>query len=206
MNLERKTTAGVLAISFILLLTGCTNKSLNFNKLGELPEPKICRLAVLPFTSNEEVIPTWNISTYRIFQAELTEFDNFQLVPEGDVRHAYQQIKLLPHTRGPNFEELQILGNYLNVQYLIAGNILELGGIAESGQGRENPSLTIQLRLLDASTGNTLWKTYYRGKGDDYRKVMHFGVVNSTTQLVSLMFKEILERWASEGFIAQCID
>ena len=110
---------------------------------------------------------------------------------------------MLPHAENPNFEQQQVIGNYLNSHYIITGTILDLG----VGDGRQNPpTLTLLLLLKETGTGRTLWKTYYHGNGNDYRKVLHFGVVNTLTKLASLMIQDILERWEAEGFIAQCID
>jgi hypothetical protein len=203
MTSQKLRTVGFFFSITSLLFTACSSRSLNFEKLADLPESEICRVSILPFTGSGKSSVIESVIVYRIFQAELAASDDFQLVPEGDMKHAYKQIKLLPHVTSPNFEQQQILGNYLNAQYMITGTILDLG----RGVGGQNPpTLTLLLHLQEAGSGRTLWKTYYHRNGDDYRKVMHFGVVNTITKLASLMIQDILERWASEGFIAQCID
>jgi TolB-like protein len=201
----RKTKMGLLIFSSFLLLAACSGKSLKFHRLTNLPDSNVCRLAVLPFTNEIESTED-AVVVYRIFLAELAELDSFELVQEGDIRHAYRQIRMIPFARMPNIEELQILGNYLNVQYMIEGNILDMGKSIEYGSDRQVPFLTFEVRLVEGGSGRTIWTTYHRRKGDEYRKVMHFGVVNTSTNLVSLMSQEILERWASEGLIAQCIE
>lgn len=179
---------------------------MKFHRLVDLQGEKVCRIAVLPFT-NEINSTKGGVSVYRIFTSELAEKDNFELVQEGDIRHVYRQIKLVPFQSKPNIEQLQVIGNYLNTKYLIEGKILDMEVSSQnSGSGNLLPFLTMELRLIDASNGKTIWTTYHRKSGEDYRTVMHFGMVNTTTQLASLMSQEILERWTSEGFIAQCTE
>jgi hypothetical protein len=203
MTFQKTKTGGLFLAITILLFSACSSKSVSFEKLADLPDTEICRVAVLPFTNVGKSSAMEDVIVYRIFQAELAASDNFQLVPEGDIKHAYRQIKLLPHAEEPNFEQQQVIGNYLNSHYIITGTILDL----DVGDGGRNPpTLTLLLLLKETGTGRTLWKTYYHRNGDDYRKVLHFGVVNTLTKLASLMIQDILERWAAEGFIAQCID
>jgi hypothetical protein len=64
--------------------------------------------------------------------------------------------------------------------------------------------MTISLELLDAQTGRTLSNVHHRRDGNDYLKVMHFGIVTTTTELSHLISKEIIGDLAAKGFVAQC--
>lgn len=199
-----KKTAIILAVcSSLLMLSACSAKAPKLHKLAELPDPNVCRLAVLPF-SMESGMEEGNMIFYRVFLAEIASMDNFEIIQEGDVRKVYRQLKLLPFVMTPDLVQLQVIGNYLNVQYLVLGKVLDMGiaGAEESNL----PYITVEIRLVDAASGKTLWSTYHSRRGEEYRKVMHFGLINSTTSISRAVSQEILDRWRSEGFTAQCTE
>ena len=101
-------------------------------------------------------------------------------------------------------EKLRVIGNYLNVDVLIEGNIIELDEFEV--KGNTVPFMSVNIRLMDAATGRMLWSTYHRRVGEEYRKVMHFGMVNTVTRLAHRMSKEIIKRWIKEGLILKCTD
>jgi hypothetical protein len=202
--IKRKIAKGFLIPSVLFMAVACSGPKAFFHKLRPLPEPKICRLAVLPFTINDESISTAHSVTL-VFQAVLAASDDYQFVQEGDTLEVFRQLKIIPGSRSPRIEELQVIGNYLNVQYLITGHILKIG--EEKSAGRESyPVLALQLSLIEAATGETVWTSYSQKKGDVKRVVLHFGLINSSTQLAGLMAQEIISQWAAEGFTAQCIE
>ncbi len=62
-----------------------------------------------------------------------------------------------------------------------------------------DPSLAVSIKILDANTGETLWTTYHRRQGSQFRKVMHFGMVNTITSLAQRVSDEVLEQWFRKG-------
>lgn len=121
------------------------------------------------------------------------------------MREAYQRIRLFPGISQPGVEEIQVIANYLDVRYLVGGHIAEIGTVND--EVRKNyPVLAIEAMLIDAPTGQTVWRSYLRKSGEESRTVMHFGTVNNMTQLAAAMIEEILARWATEGFTGQCAD
>jgi hypothetical protein len=177
---------------------------MQFHKLRPLPEQKICRLAILPFTINAET-SYLAMTVAHVFQAVLAANGDYEFIQEGDIIELFRQFKIIPGSRQPRIEELQIIGNYLNVQYLITGHILKIGEETDMNRGRY-PLLALQLSLIEASTGDTIWTTYSQKSGDEKRVVLHFGLIHSSTQLAGLMAQEIVSQWAAEGFTAQCIE
>ena len=140
---------------------------------------------------------------YRIFTAELNRLQEFETVQEGDIRAAYRQIRINPYTGSPTSEQIRIISDYLDVQVVIKGTISEMS--EKMVQGKSVPSMTVKLDLIDAKTGRTLSIVHHRRNGNDYLKVMHFGVVTTTTQLSHLISQEIIEDWTSKGFVATCV-
>ena len=193
-----KNTVRLLILCTILLfLTACSGRFPVFHQLGPLPADGICRVAVLPFVNATDFRDGGTIF-YRVFTAELAERSDFQLVQEGDVRNAFRQARLIPGFQEPNFEKLRIIGNYLNADVLIAGSIIEMK------EDEATPSMTVNLYIIDAYSGNRIWNTYHKRVGEEYRKVMHFGMVYTYTRLSRKIAEEILDRWISKGFIAKC--
>jgi hypothetical protein len=159
---------------------------------------------VLPFTDktdNTEI----SIAIYRIFISELIKHGDFQISQEGDVRTVLRQVKMVPHVHDPTIEQIQIIGNYLNVPYLIVGKVLE-AGTYKSHSNENVPYLVIEVKLVDTASGRTVWLTYHRRTGEEYRKVMHFGAIYTVSELSGFVSREIIARWATKGFRAKCTE
>lgn len=136
----------------------------------------------------------------RIFSTQLSQRGNYRLAQEGDIFALYQQLHMRPYQE-PELEQLRIIGDRLGVQLIIIGSITEMtdtGGIEQ-----KKPSLEIKVDILEAKTGKSLWTTYHSRQGDQFRKFMHFGMVNSSTELIKIVSQEIIDKWVHEG-MAKC--
>jgi hypothetical protein len=204
MIVTRKKMAGVVAACALLLLASCAARPMQFHRLRQLSGPVGCRLGLLPFTIDKGRVDQ-ALSIQRIFQSVLEKQTEFALVPEGDMREAYQRTHLFPGISRPGVEQIQVIANYLDVRYLIWGNVFEIGTVSD--ESRNNyPVLAFEAILINAPTGQTVWRSYLRKSGEESRTVMHFGTVNNITQLAAAMIEEILAQWAAEGFTGQCTD
>lgn len=180
----------------------CSQKNPNIVQLAPLPE-YICRVAVVPFV-NRTGYQDGDVLFYRVFVSELTRLGGFELVPEGDMRRAFRQVRLTPGLKQPDYDQLQIIGDYLKADILLDGTILQM---EEASLRSENiPFMSVKLGILDAKSGKTIWSIYHIADGKQYRKVMHFGVITTITQLAKQMSREILAAWVSEGFTGKCIE
>jgi hypothetical protein len=188
---------------FSLLVSSCTLKSPISQQLSPFPEEGVCRVAVLPL-KNSSNYRDGDLLFYRVFTAELASRHDFELVQEGDIRAAYRQVKVNPHTDRLKFEQMRIIGDYLDVQVMVVGFITEMGEKVK--QGKNVPYITVTFELIRADTGRTILTSHHRRNGLDYHTVMHFGVISNLTQLSHLISQEILKDLASEGFVAKCID
>jgi len=188
----------VLPVLSLALMSACADRQREFQRLESEIEP-ICSVAVLPFV-NESRFDQGEIAVQRIMVAGLTEVPVLKIAGEGDVRALYRELRIFPGEQ-PDVEQMQIIGSRLEVQALVAGKIIEM---AEERKGGEiNPVLEIHLQVFDADSGQTMWKTYHRRRGRDFRKLMHFGLINTVSELAKVMAEEIYLEWQSEGF-AQC--
>ncbi len=198
----RLKTFSLLISSLVLFLVSCSQKEPKIIQLAPLPD-SICRVAVMPFVNRTEYLDG-NILFYRVFVSELAGLGEFEVVPEGDIRKVFRQIRVAPGLHQPNYDQMRIIGDYLDADILVSGIVLQMEEIP--GKDEDIPYITVQLDILDAETGNTLWSIYHVRNGSQYRKVMHFGLINTITQLSKQTSEEILENWASEGFIGKCLE
>jgi TolB-like protein len=168
-------------------------------KQGPLPDGgAICRVAVLPFI-NQTIYKQADDIFSRVFVSELTNSGNYQVAQEGDVRKFYQQMSVLPNQM-LGIEQLRAMADMLGAQVIIAGTILEMHDNSGS-ERRLDPSIAVVIRIIEGGSGRTLWATYNRREGVQYRRIMHFGLVNSVTSLAKHVSSEIVEAWHKEGFL-----
>jgi TolB-like protein len=167
-------------------------------KMADLPlGGDICRIAVLPFTNQTDYRMADTIYT-RVFTSELIGKSNYIVSQEGDVRNILNQLRMLPG-EVLSSEQLRALADRLGVQVVITGAVLEMRDKIRYGQ-RLDPSLAVVVRILEASSGRTIWTTYNRSEGNQYRIVMHFGLINSINALAQRSAAEIFEAWEKKGF------
>ena len=188
-----------ICLLMIVLLSSCAFKQApTVLKQGPLPGGgDICRIAVLPFINQTAYKEADDIFA-RVFVSELVNSGNYQVAQEGDVRKFFQQMQVLPN-QTPDIEQLRAMADRLGAQVVISGTITEMKETSEYGQHLE-PTVAVVIRVIDGDSGRTLWSTYSRREGQQYRKVMHFGLVNSITSLAKYVSSEIVEAWHKEGF------
>jgi TolB-like protein len=180
-----------------LLLSACGPSLPALDRLAPLPGDRICRIAVIPFASETDFPQAASIF-YRVFLSELVRSGQFDVVQEGDVREVLYDLRVLPGQQ-PEREQMKILGDRLGVAVAITGSIVEM---AEVPQGQEiDPVLAVTVRIVNAESGDTLWSTYHRREGEQYRKVMHFGMVNNVTSLAHRVSDEIMACWFRGGLV-----
>jgi len=183
-----------------LLVAGCAKSTPMFRELTPLPAGQLCRVAVLPFL-NDSDYPLGDVILQKLFAAQLLRSGEHLVIQEGEIVKTYQQLQLLPGVP-PTLEQLQVIANRVNAQLLLSGIIFEMREDRSEHQ-TVNPFIILELQLRDAATGETLWTTFHRRKGTDYKKTMHFGTIHTLTGLSRQMAEEIFNLWYEKGF-AQC--
>ncbi len=180
----------LLALFFIASCAGGQLSPTIYKTYGH-KNVKICKVALFPFY-NESSVPTAGFLLYRIFLAELAKSNLFQLVGEGDVRDFLIQRRLFPNAEiTPSI--LSSLRENLKIDGIITGCVISL-----KTKGKE-PEASFWIKLIDVKSGRILWYIYYSKKGGDYRKVMHYGFVDTITELLKKMCEEVIEEWRKSG-------
>jgi len=167
--------------------------------LAAVPKP-ICKIAVLPFVNTTDYVQGDAI-VYRIFVAELNRLGGFSVAQEGDVRRILRQMNLTPK-EVPGYEQRLVLADRLGVDAIITGEIVAMH--EDEGVQETNPLLAVDLKLLAMGSNTPVITTHHRRRGEDYRKVMHFGLVNTMTTLTVKVSDEILEIWFAKG-VKPCV-
>lgn len=193
----------MLVLLPVFLWSCATRQAPVVMELIELPlAGEICRIAVLPFTNQIEYKEGGDVFT-RVFTSELIAKGNYIVSQEGDVRKILQQMRMFPGETLSS-EQIRAVADRLGTQIVITGAILEMRDKTKYGK-KLDPSVAVVVRILEASSGRTLWTTYHRTEGSQYRTIMHFGVVNSINALAKKTSAEILAAWQKKGF-KECTD
>ena len=127
----------------------------------------------------------------------MASMGDFWLAQEGDVMKIMQELMIYPNQK-PDFEQLQFIAHRLSADYLVTGSIYELRLTGTNG-----PHITVYMQVYDGETGKILWDTYHSRSGADYKKIMHFGQIDTILRLAKQMSAEIISVWLEKG-MSQC--
>lgn len=188
------------AIAFCLLtfvaLSGCAEKPVT-TVIKHQSALNIQRLLILPFV-NESDEERFEIAATQICQNQCYQH-GFEIVNYGDFRTFLQRKRLLLSqlTEEGTPQLFADLALELQVDALIRGKILAVN--YKQVQGESLPEISLQLDLLRATDGKLLANTFLTGYGDNYRTLMRFGVLRTSTQLLSQMIDIIINNWYDKG-------
>ncbi len=185
----------LLAVSF---LSACTGNKPYLQQFKMTPPVEACSIGVLPLL-NKSDYDQGELVLYRVLLSELVSQRPWRMALEGDIRKIYRELQLRPWV-SPTPEQMQVIASRLGVDILVGGEILDMDERREGE--RMNPRIKLHLKVYNGSDGTLLWATYHGRQGTDYRKLMHFGLSNSVSQLGKKMIKEILTLWEEEGLVA----
>jgi hypothetical protein len=199
--IRRVISWGVIFACLFFALSGCGGKKPYVQEFSDGASIKRRNIAVLPF-SNRSGYGQGDKILYRLFLVELVQQCNWRVALEGDVFKIYRQMRLKPWDV-PDYEQLRVIAVRLGVDTLIVGEVLEMD--EKVTQGGVSPALSLQVRVYDGKSGLLQWSSLYRREGGDYQKMMHFGMVNTVSELGKKMVQEILGVWKEKGLMA-CAD
>lgn len=194
----RRTVLLLCLAGFMLpWFAACGSKGMHVQEFVTAPYGKVCSVAVLPFR-NKSGYKQGDRIVYRIFLSELVMHGAWRVALEGDVRKIYRQLHLKPWEQ-PSPEQIKVIASRLGVERVIGGEIF----VMEEKIHKQyvNPVLGLQLNVYEGETGRILLSTIHRRQGDDYRTMMHFGLINSVTNLSRRLTQEILTEWKQRGLL-----
>ncbi len=190
-----------VTLACLVVLGGCAGSKPYLQEFKVVAPVRACSVGVLPLI-NRSGYGQGDRVLYRVLLSELVNQRPWRLALEGDVLAIYRELRLRPWVQ-PSPEQMKIIASRLGVDILVGGEILEMEEKVEGK--RVNPRIKIQLQVYNGKDGTLLWATYHSRQGADYRKVMHFGLSNTVSQLGKKIIQEILKLWEEEELLA-CSD
>jgi len=183
------------------LLTACAGKPPTTTEVpGQHKSAGFCRITVLPF-ANDTDEPRLGLIAEKICQTELLQREA-QVVNEADVRlflHK-RQVFTSELTQHGSTELYAALAKELKTQGIIRGRILTLD--EEKKQGEIVPVITLQLELINAMDGQLIVSSFLRRSGEDYRTILHYGVIRTRSELIRQILAEIFNDWIARGVVS----
>jgi len=184
------------ALLILSSLCGCAGQRMPQTRMSAMAQTDICRIAIMPLENRTRDDQAATMA-YRVFMAELIGSGQLEVEPEGDVglfrlRHRlFPGEMLLP-------DQYADLARQMKVDAIVRGRISDIGYDNSRGE-RDIPYIALQFDLFDVRRGHPVLNTIHRRYGDEYRKMMHFGVITTTTGLMGRMSQEIIADWLEKG-------
>lgn len=193
----------LLFLLAFLTLSGCagTDRIPQTRLINPFPAKGVCLLAVLPF-ENQSEYPQGGLIAFRIFTSEFERRYPGMLVLEGDVMHAYRQLRLGRHNH-PDQEQLRLIADQLNCTHLVTGTIVRMEERPQNDG--VNPAFAVQISIRDARNHRIIVSSYLAKEGEEYRTILHYGKVGTLTGLIQKTFEEMLLSWQNLG-LSGCTD
>lgn len=163
------------------------------------PQTRLCRVALLPLLNESEDF-TATALCYRTMLTELMAAPEVQISNPTDMKNILRRREIFPSSiYAASPQVLEEIAAELDVDGYIRGKILtyEQRHVGRSGKV---PYISLQLELLQTD-GSLVSQLFYARSGDEYRSLMHYGVIRTYTGLLARMMEEIIQRWDEQGQI-----
>ncbi len=189
-----------LSLGLLLASAGCQFRGPTTTTIAQ-PKPlsSSCRVILLPFL-NDSDDENMGLIAEKICESELINREA-KVINEADVRLFLQKKRLFLSQWLTSADKTfyQDMARDLKVEKIVSGKVFSVG--LETVQGASLPTASLQLELRDADTGHLLASSFLTRSGDDYRLMMHFGVVRTQSELVQMMIGEIFDDWIDKGVV-----
>lgn len=163
----------------------------SFYRMPDAPVPGkgAKRIAVLPFTNDGWRRQAGEIVANHMLVA-LVRAGGAEIVEPGEVRRVALDTRLIQYD-GPSFAQAQQLMKALDVDLVVAGNLLD---IAEA-QGFEGiPGAVFTTQAIDPRRDQAAWVSFSDDRGDDAVYFFDIGSVRSVDRLLDEMIAALLEK------------
>ncbi len=180
----------------LIFLQGCSlgQQEPLYQQLSETPGQPLCRLVVLPFANHTESSQAGAVVT-KIFASSLQRA-GYSVALEGNVRQLYQQLRIRIDDEVTQ-EHYRIIAAQLQADALVIGKVVEFQENVE--KGRLDPTVAFEVGLMETGSQRRLFTTYFKKTGKNYRKVLHFGLINTLFRLTRIMSDDVIEQWINKG-------
>ena len=178
----------LLALSFLIIVSGCVSGNPKYYVRQQVDYKSIKRIAVLPF----ETLTSDEFAGEKIRQSVITELlsKGIDVIEPGEVTRTLVELKI--RSLGSiKTADIQNIAKTLGVEALMMGSV-EAYGISK-GISVTYPEVTIHLKLVEASSGNTIWSVCHTSGGASFW-TRHFGAEGiSLSEAASKVVKEAID-------------
>ncbi|MDH4157312.1 MAG: hypothetical protein OEW00_08565 [candidate division Zixibacteria bacterium] len=175
-----KTLVGLTALA---LIAGCASNMVA-RKRGDQPIPARPRIAVLPFENLSGRENAGDVVT-DYFQSAMAADARFVTAELGETYDVLRRNRIRSSWLLTE-EQINNLGKELAIDYILTGSILEYDEYENNYLGRV-PQVSFNTRLIDCSTGNTVWTAVSNGRGDRGEVAFGIGTITSAEVLARKM-------------------
>jgi TolB-like protein len=166
----------VLAVS---VMAGCASKMVS-QKRVEQKLPAGSRVGVLPFENLTDSENAAEIVT-SYFNQDLLAESRWRTVDYGEVYEGMRKLRIRSISTITR-EQLKSLGEEVGIDYVLAGSVTEYEEHDNHYLGRL-PLVSFVTRLVNCSSGETVWVATQNGRGDEGEILFGIGAVRSAENL-----------------------
>jgi TolB-like protein len=153
------------------------------------------RIAMLPFENLSGREDQGRHFTQAFF-AVLAGSGAADVVDLGTVEVTVEELRIRTPA-SPSREQLAMLGESLQVRYVLLGSVLE-SRMIRTADG-ETPAAGVALRLVETTTARIAWAAVRVKTGDEHESVFGWGRENSEERLITTLAEEMLEPFEYAG-------
>ncbi|MDD2558209.1 MAG: hypothetical protein RBR43_00940 [Desulfuromonadaceae bacterium] len=191
--------ARIVILALLCSIVGCAKSGEYVYTAAPQLQARLCRVALLPLL-NETENSTASTLCYRTMVTELMAAPQIQVCNPADMKNVLRRRQIYPsEIYSAPASILEGMAEELEVDGYIRGKVLTFTQEYADGKTKV-PHIALQLELLKAD-GSLISQVFYTRGGDDYRSLMHYGVVYSYTELAARMTRELIAKWIQQGQI-----
>ena len=177
------TLYGLIVLS---LLSGCAANLASKKRIeGSLPAG--ARVAVLPF-ENLSGTDRASEKVTEFFQISLTGQERFTTIEYGAIYEGLRRYRIRSATL-ITADQIDSLAAFLEVDYLVAGSVLEYEEINNAYLGTV-PQVSFNSRLISCREHRTVWVGSSNGRGDKGEVAFGIGTTRSADRLAQAMVQK----------------
>ncbi|OMH40306.1 hypothetical protein [Desulfurobacterium indicum] len=193
----------ILITALISLFSSCSTVPVKeptsgYVKIFKKARINPCKVAILPF-KNEVKDENAGEKVSLILNSAFVS-NGIDVVLPQDVKNLMVGRHFFPYQSIPQ-SFLDFLKNNLNVGLVITGKVMTY---RPYGGGSRYPEIRIWIEGISTKTGRRVFSAYIVHRGDDFRKVLEFGVVKSMTKLIFVSSDELMKKLQEAGI--KCLE
>jgi len=174
----------------LTLLVSCS-PGLTTSRRTEQTLPAGSKLAVMPFE---------NLSGRENASEKITDYFNISIgsheqVTMVELGQLYEQMRRFRIRSSSLLTDAQVdsLSSALGLNYLVAGSVLEYVETTNNYLGSV-PQVSLNVRVIDCTTGNTVWTGVANVRGDQGETVFGIGAVRSLDELAHSVVDQAVDQ------------